>query len=95
MTAADLRSQLPENTYKPQVQTTPPSSLRIMIIADLGHPPCWPSGQELTRIGFKGSVRSEGVSPGCWMLIKRLRPSGLEVMPVISHPEGPVRNRFT
>lgn len=32
-------------------------------------------------------------SPGCWMLTNRVRPSGVESMPVISHSFGPTRKR--
>ena len=41
------------------------------------------------------AVMSAGlpVSPGCWMLTKTVRPSGVESMPVISHSFGPTRKR--
>ena len=32
-------------------------------------------------------------SPGCWMLTKIALPSGVSVIPVISHSLGPTRNR--
>ena len=49
------------------------------------------------RPGFAGvGVPQKAVaSPGCWMLTKRVRWSGVMSIPVISAPRGPTRNRRT
>jgi hypothetical protein len=79
-----------------QVPMMPPSRRRIATVAERGRPPAFPLGQELTAIGFFGSLRggcSKGSSPGCWMLMKRVRWSGVSITPVISQPRGPTKNR--
>ena len=68
---------------------TPPSSLVITIVADLGRAPVNPEGQLL--IG--SACRSSENSPGCWIFRNAVLPSGVNVRPVISQPRGPVRKR--
>jgi hypothetical protein len=67
--------------------------LVITTVAERGRLPgaaaAWLAGQLLVG---RAAVPS---SPGCWTLMKMVRPSGVESMPVISHSFGPVRKRRT
>ncbi len=51
-----------------QVPISPPSALRITTVAERGLPLGLKSGQLEKRRGCSGSLRSDGLSPGCWML---------------------------
>src|SRR5690606_32465225 len=76
-----------------QVPTVPPSFFQMTTVAGRGRVAAGPSGQVETVSGSAWAWSRSGPSPGCWMLTKTNRWSGVQVMPVTSQPLGPVRKR--
>jgi hypothetical protein len=72
---------------------TPPSALRITTVAERGAAAGAQSGQLEKRRAAPGRCARWGFSPGCCTLMNIVRPSGVQVAPVISQPTGPVRKR--
>src|SRR5207237_10423320 len=69
-----------------QVPISPPSSLVIITVAERGRAP---SGQFEIFVGACGSLRSEGDSPGCWMLMNIACMADASVITATSQPARP------
>ena len=80
-----------------QVPTLPPSSFQTTTVAERGRPPA-ASGHFENASGSTSGATSGlfgwlPYSPGCCTFTKTYFWSGVNVMPVISQPEGPTRKR--